>query len=71
MKVVTKSLLQLPDENNQILNKIKVKDKSLQSKQDAHSNTDTLDNTEIKASGSSRTVLRVTRVLLFVSVSYI
>ena len=71
IRAATKSLLQLPDENNQILNKIEDKNTSVQSKQDAHSNTDTLDNTGIKAAGSSRTVLRVTRVLLFVSVSYI
>ena len=73
IKEISKHLLQLPDENNLKYDKRKIRRCSVRIKsEDTHSNSDNiLDKRELNAAEKSKTVLKVTRVLLFLSVSYI
>ena len=73
IKEVSKHLLQLPDENHLRTNKRKIRRYSIRSKtEDTHSSSDNvLDRKELNAAEKSKTVLKVTRILLFLSVYYI
>ena len=71
-KAAKKNLLQLPDENILNTDKMKIFDKVSQLKLDAQSSTlNTLDQHELKAVEQSKRVLKVTTILLFLSVLYI
>ena len=72
IKAVSKHLLQLPDENNKNFMEKIDKENLLQSKVNNHSSSGKfIDNYDIKAAEKSKTVLRVARVLLFISVTHI